>query len=339
MIVAEFPDRKIDIEGVDYLYFGGTNYLGIATNVDFQKILFESIKKWGTAYGSSRNSNIKLSVFSTAEELLAKNIGTEAALAVSSGMLAGKLVIDYLSKTADLMFHFPDSHPAIISSSSLPIIENGKLNSRIFDSKVSKITIVTDAVPSLYVEPIDLSILLNIPKDKEITLVIDESHSIGIIENKKIDLFSEKDNFNIIKVASLGKALGLSGGLIASKSSFITEIQNQDSFIGSSGMNPAFLETYIKSQELYKSQKQKLQENLNYIDTHFVNSSGFKFKANYPVIYFEDELFLKKLLKNKIIVVSFKYTCQSGKLKRIVITANHTIKDLDQLITQLNSHF
>ena len=339
MTVAEFPDRKFNIEGVDYLYFGGTNYLGITTSVDFQNILFESIKKWGTSYGSSRNSNIKLSIFSTAEELLAKNIGTQAALAVSSGMLAGKLVIEYLSNTTDLMLHFPDSHPAIISLSSLPIMENGKLNSRIFNAKVSKITIVTDAVPSFYVEPIDLSILLEIPDEKEITLVIDVSHSLGIIESKNFDQLSQKQNIHVIKVGSLGKALGLSGGVIASKNSFITEIRNQDSFIGASGMNPAFLETYVNSQQLYKSQKQKLQENLNYIDNHFVNRIGFTFNANYPIIYFEDELFLKKLLKNKIIVVSFEYTCESGKLNRIVITANHTIKDLEQLISQLNSHF
>ena len=339
MTVAEFPDRKISIEGIDYLYFGGTNYLGITTNPDFQNILFESIKKWGTAYGSSRNSNIKLSVFLTAEKLLAKNLTSEAALAVSSGMLAGKLVVEHLSKTADLMLHFPDSHPAILSPSSIPIIENGKLNSKIFDAKVSKITIVTDAVPSFYVQPIDLSILLEIPNEKEITLVIDESHSLGIIENEKLNQLSLKENINIIKVSSLGKAFGLSGGVIAGKNSFINLIRNQDSFIGASGMNPAFLETYVNSQELYKSQKQKLQGNLNYINTHFVNQSGFIFNTSYPVIYFEDELFLEKLSKNNIIIVSFKYTCKSGKLNRIVITANHTTKDLEQLINQLNSDF
>ena len=74
MIVNEFPDRKILVDGVEYLYFGGTNYLGMSTNKDFQNILFESIKKWGTAYGSSRNSNIKLSIYETAEKLLAKKL-------------------------------------------------------------------------------------------------------------------------------------------------------------------------------------------------------------------------------------------------------------------------
>ena len=50
MMVNEFPDRKILVDGVEYLYFGGTNYLGMTTNLAFQAILFESIKKWGTAY-------------------------------------------------------------------------------------------------------------------------------------------------------------------------------------------------------------------------------------------------------------------------------------------------
>jgi 7-keto-8-aminopelargonate synthetase-like enzyme len=338
MIVSEFPDRIIKVDGVEYLYFGGTNYLGLTTNVEFQNILFESIKKWGTAYGSSRNSNIKLSIYETAEKLLAKNIKTEAALTVSSGMLAGKLVVEYLSKTTDAMFHFPDTHPAIMTANSLPIEVNGELNLKIFDSTISKITVLTDAIPALYVKPIDLSILLKIPKEKEITLVIDESHSLGIYENDWQKAF-EKENIKIIKVASLGKALGLSGGVITGNSSFISEIRNQECFIGASGMNPAFLETYINAQELYHSQKQKLQQNLNFINTHFINRNGFVFDENYPVVYFDDDTFSKKLLENKIITTSFQYTNASGKLSRIVITSNHSTQDLDRLLIQLNSNF
>ena len=184
MIVNEFPDRTILVDGVEYLYFGGTNYLGITTNTKFQDILFKSIKKWGTAYGSSRNANIKLSIYETAEKLLAKNLGSEASLTVSSGMLGGKLVVEQLSNTTDAIFHFPDTHPAIMNANSLPIEIKGELNPKIFDKNISKITVTTDAYPSQNVKPIDLSILLEIPKEKEINLVIDESHSIGIIGNE-----------------------------------------------------------------------------------------------------------------------------------------------------------
>ncbi|MDD5150041.1 MAG: aminotransferase class I/II-fold pyridoxal phosphate-dependent enzyme [Flavobacterium sp.] len=338
MIVNEFPDRKIIIEGVEYLYFGGTNYLGMSTNIEFQNILFESIKKWGTSYGSSRNSNIKLSIYETAEKLLAKNIGTEASLTVSSGMLAGKLVVEHLSKTTDAMFHFADAHPALMNPPSLPIIINGELNTKLFDENISTISVLTDAVPSQYVEPIDLSILLSIPKEKKINLVIDESNSIGILGFEWQNLL-KKENINIIKIASLGKAIGITGGVIAGNYSFISEIRNQSCFIGASGMNPAFLETYCNAQYIYLLQKQKLQQNLDYINIHFKNREKFTFHPDFPVIYFDDTDFSKKLLENKIITTSFKYTNASGKLNRIVITANHKNEDLEQLIVQLNSLF
>ncbi|WP_396169123.1 aminotransferase class I/II-fold pyridoxal phosphate-dependent enzyme [Flavobacterium sp.] len=334
MTVNEFPDRLINVDGVEYLYFGGTNFLGISANTDFQTILFESIKKWGTAYGSSRNSNIQLSIYKTAENLLAQNLDTVAALTVSSGMLAGKLVVDYLSKTADAMFHFPEAHPALMNPPSLPILIDGELHPILFDKEISKITILTDAVPSQYVQPIDLSILLTIPKEKKIDLVIDESNSFGLISNDW-QSFLKQDNINIIKVASLGKAIGISGGVIAGSDSFISEIRKQECFIGAAGMNPAFLETYVNAQKIYRAQKHKLEQNLNYIKDHFSKKNSFTFHPSYPIIYFYDKLISKKLIENKIITTSFKYTNESGILNRIVITPNHIIEDLDQLIANL----
>ena len=339
MIVDEFPDRKVKINGVDYLYFGGTNYLGMTTNPEFQNILFNSFKKWGTSFGSSRNSNIKLSIYTTAENLLAENLNTEAALTVSSGMLAGKLVIETLSKTTDLLFHFPDTHPALMNANSNPIVENGKLNPKIFETNIRKITVLADAIPSLYIGLIDLSVLFEIPKQIEITLVIDESHSLGIFETNWQSLFLEYENIKIIKIASLGKAIGLSGGVIAGDKKNIDSIRNENSFIGASGMNPAFLETYIHSQKIYESQKQKLRNNLNYFDSRFKNRQEFEFNSNYPVLYFDNARILESLYKKNIIITSFNYPTSTGKLNRIVITANHTFDDLDALANGINSNF
>lgn len=342
MTVENFPDRIINIDGVEYLYFGGTNYLGMTTNPDFQNILFKSIKKWGTSYGSSRNANVTLSIYETAEKLLAEKIGTQSAVAVSSGMLAGKFVVEHLCKTTDAIFHFPDTHPALMSASSLPIIVDGKLNSKIFNPEISTITVVADAIPALSVLLIDLNILFQIPHTVSITLVIDESHSIGIMGENGAGILSEINTKNIdciIITASLGKALGVSGGVIASNTTFINTIKSTEEFIGAAGMNPAFLETLINAQELYQLQKKKLQHNLDYINKHFMDRDGFTFNPNYPVIYFDNEIFSKKLFENKIITTSFKYPTASGKLNRIVITANHENDDLKKLVWLLNSNF
>lgn len=339
MNVNEIPNRVFHTEDEEFLYFGGTNYLGITTLPEFQSILFDSLKKWGTSYGSSRSANIQLDVYKTAEDLLATQIGTEAAVTVSSGMLAGKLALEQLQRTTDLVFHFPNTHPALLHPFSLPLIQNGELNPFLLDPTVSRIGIVADAIPSLAVTPIDLSILLDIPEDKEITLILDESHSIGLLGEQGQGILKQHELPNVhqkIIIASLGKAMGLSGGVIAGSSAFITELKKQQNFVGASGMNPAFLQTFVNAQELYHLQRQQLKENLNYVAAQLIPNTAFTFSKEYPAIYFDNEELLDLLLENKIIPTYFSYPTASGKLSRIVLTATHTKDDLNKMIHQLN---
>ena len=74
MKVNQFPDRIIEIDNEEFLYFGGTAYLGLPTNEDFQQLLIKNILRWGTAYGSSRSANIQLSAYENGEIFLAKFI-------------------------------------------------------------------------------------------------------------------------------------------------------------------------------------------------------------------------------------------------------------------------
>jgi 8-amino-7-oxononanoate synthase len=340
MQVNEIPNRVFYKDGVEFLYFGGTNYLGVTTLAEFQDLLLASFQKWGTSYGSSRMANIQLDVYKTAEDLLTKQIGTEAVVTVSSGMLAGKLALEQLQHTTDLIFHFPNTHPAILHPFSLPLIQNGKLNPFLLDPTVSRIGIVADAIPSLEVTPIDLSVLRNIPIDKEITLLLDESHSIGILGDQGQGVLYQYELPNVhhkIVIASLGKAIGLSGGIIAGNSQFIEAVKKQQNFVGASGMNPAFLETFLKAQPLYHLQRQRLSENLNYVAKHLIPNTAFTFTKDYPAIYFDHEELLQLLIDNTIIPTSFPYPTASGKLSRIVISAHHTKTDLDKMVQQLNA--
>ena len=339
MQVNEIPNRVFYKDGEEFLYFGGTNYLGVTTLPEFQKILLAGFQKWGTSYGSSRSANIQLEVYKTAEDLLAQQIGTEAVVTISSGMLAGKLALEQLQHTTDLLFHFPNTHPALMHPFSLPLIQNGKLNPFLLDPTVSRVGIVADSIPTLEVTPINLSILKDIPSSKIITLLLDESHSFGLLGDKGQGVLNQYQLPNIhqkIAIASLGKAIGLSGGFIAGDSHFINEIKKQQNFIGASGMNPAFLETFVNAQELYQLQRQLLKDNLNYVNQHLVPNTALTFTKDYPVIYFDQDELLQLLLENSIIPTSFPYPTASGKLSRIVISAHHTKADLDKMIQQLN---
>lgn len=259
MNVNQFPDRIIEIDQEQYLYFGGTAYLGLPTNNEFQELVIKNIRKWGTSYGSSRSANIKLTAYENGESFLAHLIKAESAVTISSGMLAGKLVIDELKKNTDSFFHFDPLHMAIKTADSLPVILNNELNPRLLDPKSEKITILTDGVPSHQTKAIDLSILEAIPNHKEVTLLIDESHSFGILGENGSGIFAEI-NLPIkrkIMISSLGKAFGLNGGVIASDNNFINQIKKLDTFISAAGMNPAYVQTLADASEIYKKSVSK----------------------------------------------------------------------------------
>jgi 8-amino-7-oxononanoate synthase len=340
MNVDQFPDRIIEINQEHYLYFGGTAYLGLPTNKAFQDLVIKNILRWGTTYGSSRNANIKLTAYENGEAFLAHHIQAESAVTVSSGMLAGKLVIEQLYKTTDCFFHFSDLHTAIKTPNSLPVFLNNQINPRLLDAKAEKISILTDGVPSHQTKAVDLSLLKEIPNHKEITLLIDESHSLGVLGKNGCGIYSYTDLpiKRKIMVSSLGKAMGLSGGVIASDVSFINQIKNSDTFISAAGMNPAFVQTLADASGIYRVQHQKLMENLHYLDTKLIKSEHIKFDKTYPLIYLEDENLIEILEANKIIIANFKYQKDTAPINRIVITANHLPEDLDKLINILNEN-
>jgi len=87
-----FPGRELELDQKRYLYFGGTSYLGLQTHKKFQDMYISNIRKYGTNYGASRKSNVRISVYEATENYLSHFVGSEACCTLSSGYLAGQLV-------------------------------------------------------------------------------------------------------------------------------------------------------------------------------------------------------------------------------------------------------
>lgn len=339
MKINQFPDRIIEVKDKSYLYFGGTAYLGMPANTEFQQLIVKNILRWGSAYGSSRNSNIQLTAYEKGEQFLTDYIKAETVVTVSSGMLAAKLVLEELSNTTHIFFHFPNTHTALSVPNSLPFFIENKLNPRLLDSVNERITILTDAVPSFQIKAVDLDPIDLIAPNKEVTLVIDESHSLGVLGNNGCGIYSSINYKNIkrkIMLASLGKAMGVTGGVIASNQSFISQIMNNPSFVSSAGMSPALIEALGEAKEIYTTQHLKLKNNLRYIETILSKNEAFAFNPEYPVIYPEMPGINEVFTKNNIVVTNFKYPTDGRDLNRIIFTANHTKEDLDTIIQVLN---
>lgn len=332
------PGRTVFIDGIEYLYFGGTAYLGLPTHPGFQKILMGNIGRWGSAFGSSRHANVQLSAYEAGEKMLAQLTGTEAVLTVSSGMLAGKLTMEVLAKTTDQFFHFPGAHPAIMAPGSLPFFIDGKLNPLLLNGKSESVTLVTDGIPSRNVAPVSFDNIRKISTQKNITLVVDESHSLGIQGERGGGIFQSIQIPNVaqkIMVASLGKALGLTGGIIAGDAVFIDKLHQLDSWIAAAGMSPAFVQTLADAKDVIGKQQQLLKQNLAYLYNILSPAAPVMYQNNYPLLYPTREGVYEALKASHIIITHFIYA--TGASNRIVVSAHHTKADLDKLAGVLNN--
>lgn len=337
MITNAAPGRTIAIDGKEFLYFGGTAYLGLPLHDGFQQLLAANLRRWGTAYGSSRHANVQLLAYDAGEEYLAKLTGAGKALTVSSGMLAGRLAVGALVHITNQFFHFPGVHPAIQVPGSLPFYENGEINQILLNGKAEQVTLLTDGVPSGSVEPISLRDIERISPSKTITLLVDESHSLGILGETGGGIFSTINNPRIsrkIMVASLGKAMGLTGGMVAADAEFMTQLEALDSFVGAAGMSPAFVQTLADAHEIFEAQRQRLKENLQVLFGLLQPQAPVEFHQHYPLAYPTHAKVYQWLYDHGILITHFPYA--GGALSRIVVSAYHTQGDIERLAEVLN---
>lgn len=335
MQLQKAPNTTARINNKDYLFFSGTSYLGVPLLPSFQELVTQSILKWGTSYGSSRAANLKLEVYQRGEQLLSNFLKTENVVTVSCGTLASQFALKSLQTLADSFYYMPKTHPSILPDDAKPVFKKGLLNSELKKLENQTICIVSDAIAALETNPFSFDFLSLISVSNTIYLLIDESHSLGVLGKKGNGISSQiqtTENIKMITVSSLGKAFGVNGGVIAGSTKFINLVKSDSLFIGCAGMSPAFLEAFVNAQELYKKQLEKLQKNAAYVYEKIHHLNKVRMSINYPVFFFEDEKIADYLHQKNILITSFYYPATTKKINRVVLNANHTTKQLDVLI-------
>jgi 8-amino-7-oxononanoate synthase len=335
-ITNQLPSRIFTTNQQEYLWFSGTSYLGMPHHQGFRENFAKALSQYGTSWGSSRNNNIRLGIYEKAELELAKFAQMPAALTVSSGMWAGQLVVNFLQKPDTKFFFAPKTHPALWDGASLQLEDWEKgLNyaqwaslivEKIKECTAENIVICSDSVGSPYVEAFDFQWINELPEHRNITVVVDASHSFGIMNG------IESRSTKFIITSSLNKAMGMTGGVIFLDSETLSSIRQSPMFAGASPMMPALLETFMNSLDYFAEQQQKLSENITYFNSLIPKNSFLDSIENYPA-YCTHQLGVHEFLKeNGIMTACFPYpTSTDLPVTRLVISALHLKGDLDKL--------
>jgi 8-amino-7-oxononanoate synthase len=340
-IINQLPSNKISIEGKKYHFFSGTSYLGMNQDEAFKQLLIEGMNRYGMSFGSSRNGNLQLDIYAQAEEKMARWVGAENALTLSSGMLAGQVVAQYLKTQAATFFYAPHSHTANFHEPNVSLpncsFESWATNicSEILAINAPHSVIVCNSSDALKLTHYHFDWINLLPDNQQITLVIDDSHGLGITGKNGAGIFQKiivKSNINLVVVCSLHKAMGIAGGVVFGNSAFIETLRHTAFFASCSPIAPAYLYAYLFADDIYARNRLKLQSNIERFSSQMTDYKLFSFLPNYPVYYtLQDDLY-DFLFENGIFIYSFAYPIKTGKPNtRIVLSAWHEAEQIDFL--------
>ncbi|SMG18005.1 8-amino-7-oxononanoate synthase [Arenibacter troitsensis] len=344
-----FPGRELEFEHRKFLYFGGTSYLGLQTDETFQEIFISNIRKYGTNYGASRKSNIRITIFEKAEQFLSQLVGCESSAILSSGYLAGQLVRQTMDTKEHRLFYAPNTHSALYSPTSStklkPYITFTALNIAIRAHMETNPT----TTPVVFLDAIDFSGanypdfegLRTLPLEK-IILVVDDSHGIGIVGEDGGGTFRRLIELNpkeLIVCCSLGKGFGIQAGSIFGTKRRIEQFTDTPFFGGASPASPAAMACLIDGKTLFSEKRDLLIKNMELFKSNIKTLNRFKYMEAHPAYSFTDEKLVDYLERQNVLVTSFRYPDEDSPLmSRIVISAHHNREDILLLCNIINSY-
>ncbi|WP_009033083.1 aminotransferase class I/II-fold pyridoxal phosphate-dependent enzyme [Indibacter alkaliphilus] len=332
--------RHITRDNKEYLYFSGTDYLGIGTTKEFEDLVIRGIKNLGLNHGLSRINNVRLNIFDQFENYFAEKAGADKALVWSSGYLAGYATVNYLLDFTDYIFVAPDTHPAILPEELNPDPNQS------FDDWVShvkemcdtlkpqRILILANAVDPLKPSVHDFSWMGYLPRKHEYTFLVDDSHAFGVVGE---DIYGTYNRWKFLPVellvtGSLGKGLGMPAGITLGPVQPIIGILNRKIFRSASPPPQAYLWAFLQAQDLFKERFEKLKKNRTYFNSVVEKITGLNNDSGFPIYSFNNRKWVAQLEEEGVIISSFPYPEPTDPwVNRIVLSANHEQEDLQRL--------
>jgi len=353
-------DRTM-IGGRELISWASYNYLGMSGHPDVTAAAKAALDRFGTSVSASRLVSGEKTIHQELEREFAGFIGTEDAVTFVGGHATNETVIGHVVGPGDLVLHDAFAHNSLLQGAILSGARRRPFPHNDYEAaeamlaqlrrQYRRVLVVVEGIYSMDGDFADLPKFIGLAKRHKALLMVDEAHSLGVMgrTGRGIGEHYGVDPADVdIWMATLSKAFGSCGGLIAGSATLIRWLKyTVPGFVYSIGLPPPAAGAALGALRLLKREPQRvdrLQANARLflelaaeagLDTGASGGSGVV-----PVILGNSINSLKlsrAMFTRGINVQPILYPAveeQAARL-RFFITSEHTAEQIGQTVTAL----
>jgi 7-keto-8-aminopelargonate synthetase-like enzyme len=360
MTVEENRSTTVVLDGKSYLYFGGTNYLGIAHRPELSRAATAAFDRFGFSAGASRLTSGENSLMLELEKELAAFAGSESAIVLPAGYMGNSAVVDALEDLVDAWVIQERAHGSIQSAIALSrkqVITDdpasgGTIRERHSLPESWRLGIFAEPVEPMSGRLFDCAALERSAQKSDF-IILDEAHSFGVLGDNGVGAlqhFDLKHGLNLVRTGTFSKALGSYGGFVVASNEVVAEIKRKSHLYKSStALSPVVCGAAREALNLLVNDKantiDRLKTNIAFVIQRLEEIVGADFcNDGVPIFFLRNSPEVAKLRDSLpgdgiyIPTVSsyFADFCQIGL--RWTIQSGHSKEQLERFISQIAQH-
>ena len=283
------PGMKVRVNGREMGMYASYSYLGLVNHPRINEAAKKAVDKYGTGTHGVRSLAGTLTIHTELEETISNFKHAEAAITYSSGYATNLSVVSTLMGRGDYVFSDKLNHASIVDGCLMSGAEfrrfrhndiahlEGLLKNA--PSDVAKL-VIANSVFSMDGDIIDLPKVVELCKQYNAWLMIDEAHSVGVLGKTGTGIEEHFDMYDSIdiKMGTLSKTIPSVGGYVAGKKEIIAYLRHASrAYIFSAALPPAQAAAANKSFKVILDEPERI-EKLNLNTKQFINglkSMGF----------------------------------------------------------------
>lgn len=235
-VVGSPQGPHIEVDGRRYLNFCGNDYLGLAADPRLKAAATAAIDRFGVGSGASHLVCGHQAPHQALEDRFAAFVGRPAALLFSTGYMANLGVVTALIGRGDAVFADKLNHASINDACLLSRADFERfahndlaaLEGKLAASAARRKLIAVDAVYSMDGDLAPVAELLALAERYDAWLYLDDAHGFGVLgEGRGSAAQAGIASPRLIYLATLGKAAGSAGALVAAEAAVIDWLLNK----------------------------------------------------------------------------------------------------------------